>query len=95
MKTSKRGEEIRRIETVVPVRLAQHGDEKLISRSQAKQLLNRIDKFKIVIFYFTKVEITGQAFADEIFRVFRRQHPDIEIVHLIPNATKIMYYRSI
>ncbi len=64
------------------VRLAQYDDEKLISRSQAKRLLDRIDKFKVVIFDFAEVETIGQAFADEIFRVFRRQHPDIEIVYL-------------
>ena len=32
--------------TVVPVRLAQYGDEKLVSRSQAKRLLAGIDRFK-------------------------------------------------
>jgi len=68
--------------TIVPVRLAQYDDEKLISRSQAKRLLDRIDKFKVVIFDFAEVETIGQAFADEIFRVFRRKHPDIEIFHL-------------
>lgn len=71
--------------TVVPVRLAQYDDEKLISRSQAKRLLDRIDKFKVVILDFAEVETIGQAFADEIFRVFRRQHPAIEIVHLNAN----------
>ena len=71
--------------TVVPVRLAQYGGEKLISRSQAKRLLARIDKFKSVIFDFTDVEAIGQAFADEVFRVFRRQHPEIEIMSVHAN----------
>lgn len=65
--------------TVVPVRLAQYGHEKLISRSQAKRLLARIDRFKIVVFDFEGVETIGQAFADEIFRVFSKQHPDVEL----------------
>ncbi len=68
--------------TVVPVRLAQYGHEKLISRSQAKRLLVRIDRFKIVIFDFDGVETIGQAFADEVFRVFRNQHPEIELHHI-------------
>ncbi|MGH8184514.1 MAG: ATP-binding protein, partial [Rhodanobacteraceae bacterium] len=34
--------------TIVPVRLAQVGDENLISRSQAKRLMQRIDKFQHV-----------------------------------------------
>jgi anti-sigma regulatory factor (Ser/Thr protein kinase)/biotin operon repressor len=71
--------------TVVPVRLAQYGDDKLISRSQAKRLLARVDRFKTVIFDFRAVESVGQAFADEIFRVFALGHPDIEIIPI--NAT--------
>jgi anti-sigma regulatory factor (Ser/Thr protein kinase) len=50
--------------TVVPVRMAQYGDEKLVSRSQAKRLLERIDRFKTVLFDFKEVEIIGQPFAD-------------------------------
>ncbi|MBW4525850.1 MAG: STAS-like domain-containing protein [Phormidium tanganyikae FI6-MK23] len=71
--------------TVVPVRLAQYGDERLVSRSQAKRLLTRVDKFKVVMFDFSGVEAIGQAFADEVFRVFRKQHPDIQIMSLYTN----------
>jgi len=66
--------------TVVPVRLTQYGDDKLISRSQAKRLLARIDKFKTVIFDFNDVESIGQAFADEVFRVFANHHPEMELI---------------
>jgi putative ubiquitin-RnfH superfamily antitoxin RatB of RatAB toxin-antitoxin module len=72
--------------TVVPVRLAQYGNEKLISRSQAKRLLDRVDRFKTVLFDFTEVEIIGQAFADEVFRVFANEHPQIEILPIHANA---------
>lgn len=65
--------------TIVPVRLAQYGDEKLISRSQAKRLLARMDRFKTVSLDFTGVESIGQAFADEIFRVFATSHPETEL----------------
>ncbi len=71
--------------TVVPVRLTQYGDDKLVSRSQAKRLLARIDKFKTVIFDFDDVEMIGQAFADEVFRVFNNHHPDIKLIHLKAN----------
>jgi len=71
--------------TIVPVHLAQYSDEKLVSRSQAKRLLSRVDKFKVVVFDFTGVETIGQAFADEIFRVFKKQHPEIEIMSLNSN----------
>lgn len=65
--------------TIIPVRLAQYGDDNLVSRSQAKRLLTRIDCFTTVIFDFEGVESIGQAFADEIFRVFARRHPEIEL----------------
>ena len=72
--------------TVVPVKLAQYGNDKLISRSQAKRLLARIELFKTVIFDFTDVDSIGQAFADEIFRVFAAQHPTVEIAQIHANA---------
>ena len=71
--------------TVVPVRMAQYGDEKLVSRSQAKRLLERIDRFKTVLFDFREVEIIGQAFADEVFRVFANQYPHIELTPINAN----------
>lgn len=71
--------------TVVPVKLAQYGNDMLISRSQAKRLLARVELFKIVIFDFSGVEAIGQAFADEIFRVFAIQHPEIELITMHAN----------
>lgn len=71
--------------TVVPVRLAQYGNERLVSRSQAKRLLERVDRFKTVLFDFTEVEAIGQAFADEVFRVFANEHPQIEIIAIKGN----------
>jgi hypothetical protein len=58
---------------------AQYGNDKLISRSQARRVVARVDLFKVVVFNFTSVPTIGQAFADEIFRVFAQQHPEIEI----------------
>jgi hypothetical protein len=71
--------------TVVPVRLAQYADEMLVSRSQAKRLLARFDRFKTVALDFQGVETIGQAFADEIFRVFTQEHPDITLVEINAN----------
>lgn len=71
--------------TVVPVKLAQYGNDKLISRSQAKRLLARIEVFKIVVFDFKEVESIGQAFADEIFRVFANEHPNMELISIREN----------
>lgn len=72
--------------TVIPVRLAQYGDDALVSRSQAKRLLVRLDLFATVILDFTAVESLGQAFADEIFRVFAKRHPQIKLHAINQNA---------
>lgn len=71
--------------TIVPVRLAEYGDEMLISRSQAKRLLARFDRFKTVVLDFEGVQTIGQAFADEVFRVFAKEHPDIALVEINTN----------
>ncbi len=66
--------------THVPVKLGKYGNEQLISRSQAKRLLARFDRFSEILLDFQGVFEIGQAFADEIFRVFANQHPDIRLV---------------
>lgn len=65
--------------TIVPVRLAQHEGEKLVSRSQAKRLTMRFERFQTVVLDFSGVEEIGQAFADEVFRVFQAAHPSLEM----------------
>ncbi len=65
--------------TVVPLRLAQYEGEKLVSRSQAKRVANRFERFKHVELDFAGVTEIGQAFADELFRVFAAAHPEIRI----------------
>ncbi|OPY03147.1 MAG: hypothetical protein A4E61_01180 [Syntrophorhabdus sp. PtaB.Bin184] len=65
--------------TVVSAHLAHHGTEKLVSRSEAKRLLARIDQFRVALIDFDRVESIGQAFADEIFRVYPSEHPEVEI----------------
>ena len=65
--------------TVVPVRLAQYGDDKLVSRSQGKRLLAGLDRFSVVLLDFEGVDLIGQGFADEVFRVWANAHPKIEL----------------
>ncbi|CAA6809671.1 MAG: ATP-binding region, ATPase-like [uncultured Sulfurovum sp.] len=71
--------------TVIPVKLAVYGNEKLVSRSQAKRLLTRVEKFKHVIFDFEDISTVGQAFADEIFRVYANKNKDIVLMPLNMN----------
>ena len=72
--------------TVVPVKLAQYGNDKLVSRSQAKRVLARVELFRTVLFDFANVPTVGQAFADEIFRVFAKQHPEMNIYPVNANS---------
>jgi anti-sigma regulatory factor (Ser/Thr protein kinase) len=81
--------------TVVPVRLAQYGNEQLVSRSQAKRLLIRIERFKTVLFDFKDVESIGQAFADEVFRVFAKQHANMELLPINANDAVTQMIRHV
>jgi anti-sigma regulatory factor (Ser/Thr protein kinase) len=78
--------------TIIPVRLAQYKNEKLVSRSQAKRMLTRIERFQKVIFDFEGVTAIGQAFADEIFRVYAYVHPEIALVpvKMVENVSKMV-----
>ena len=64
--------------TEVHVRLFTHGTIH-VSRSQARRVLVGLDKFKRVTLDFERVPSIGQAFADEIFRVFRLKFPQVRI----------------
>jgi hypothetical protein len=66
--------------THVPISLSQYAEGSLVSRSQAKRVLERFDQFEEVLLDFSGVKSVGQAFADEIFRVFRRNHPAIRVL---------------
>jgi hypothetical protein len=71
--------------TIVPVELARYGKENLVSRSQARRLLSRLEKFKTVAFDYENVKSVGRAFVDEIYRVFANSHPDITVLTINDN----------
>ncbi len=73
------GEDYAFSRTVVPVHLMRYGDDQLVSRSQAKRLLGGLARFRVVVLDFAHVASVGQAFADEVFRVFTSQHPHVEM----------------
>ncbi len=82
--------------TVIPVKLAQFGNEKLVSRSQAKRLLTQVEKFENVIFDFKDVSSIGQAFADEIFRVYANKNVNITLLSLnMTEDVEMMVNRSL
>ena len=65
-----------------------------VSRSQARRVLTNLEKFKSIIFDFDKVPMIGQAFADEILRVFHGKYPGIKLEATNMNdAVKFMVNR--
>jgi len=54
-----------------------HKDVEYTSRSQARRLIMGLDKFKAVVLDFYQVKTIGQAFTDEIFRVFKMNNPGV------------------
>lgn len=71
--------------TLVPLKLAALGDDSLISRSQARRILQRVHRFREAALDFAGIRIIGQGFADEVFRVFANAHPHVKLVALHAN----------
>jgi anti-sigma regulatory factor (Ser/Thr protein kinase) len=57
-----------------------HQDVDYVSRSQARRILTGLDKFKTIELDFKDVKTIGQAFADEVFRIWQAQHKDVKFV---------------
>jgi len=60
------------------VKLFESGGD-FVSRSEAKRLLAGLEKFSKVTLDFDAVEVVGQGFVDEIFRIWSKAHPSTEI----------------
>ncbi len=66
------------VRTRVPVMEACISGEP-VARSQARRICSRLEEFKEVILDFDGVEIMGQGFADELFRVYALSHPQVTL----------------
>lgn len=77
-------EELAFDKTEIQIRLYTMGSI-YISRSQARRVLAGLEKFKSIILDFDKVPGVGQAFADEVFRVFKGKNQDIKITPINMN----------
>lgn len=71
--------------THVPVKIGKYPGEQLVSRSQAKRILSRFEKFSEVLLDFDGVPEIGQPFADEIFRVYNKDHPGVRVIAIRAN----------
>jgi anti-sigma regulatory factor (Ser/Thr protein kinase) len=68
--------------TVVPMRLLVTPNSGLESRAQARRAAMRLQQFRRAEMDFDGIADIGHGFADELFRVFRREHPGVELVPL-------------
>ncbi len=66
-----------------------------VSRSQAKRVSNRLEKFKEVIIDFDNVQWMGQGFAHQLFVVFNNEHPDIKIMPVSMNEDVTKMYNHV
>jgi anti-sigma regulatory factor (Ser/Thr protein kinase) len=80
--------------TKTSIRLFRQGRE-IVSRSEAKRLLNGLEKFSEVELDFSGIEGIGQGFADEVFRIWQREHPGTSLVPSHTNsAVRFMIERA-
>ena len=61
------------------IRLFEHGTT-FISRSEAKRLVANLDRFRQVVLDFRGVKRVGQGFVDQVFRVWARKHPEVQLL---------------
>ena len=71
-------ESLRFTRTRTTLKLAGFG-RTLVSRSEAKRMVARLGEFEHVTLDFSGVEVVGQGFCDEVFRVFARAHPSVTL----------------
>lgn len=71
-------EDLAFVRTTPVVRLTPAEGE-FISRSEAKRFAAGLEKFTEVTLDFTGLGLIGQGFADELFRVWHREHPEVTL----------------
>ena len=79
-------ESLRFTRTRSTIKLAGLG-KTLVSRSEAKRLVARLTDFRHVTLDFSGVEVAGQGFCDEVFRVFARARPKVTLEPVGMNDT--------
>lgn len=78
--------------TVVPLQMLASAHSGLESRAQARQIAARLAQFRRVELDFVDIADVGHSFADELFRVFAREHPNVELVptHTSPRVAALL-----
>ncbi len=66
--------------TVVPLHLLGGAERALVSRADARRVTARLGEFRRADIDFAGIRDIGHGFADELFRVFRRDNPALQLV---------------
>ena len=66
-------------------------DSAPVSRSQAKRVSFRLEKFKEAEIDFSEIEWMGQGFAHQLFVVFQNEHPQLRLIptNMSPSVEKM------
>ena len=70
-------------------------DSSPVSRSQAKRVCNRLEKFKEIILDFDDISWMGQGFAHQLFVVFQNENPDVKMVPVNMNEDVTKMYQHV
>jgi hypothetical protein len=78
--------------TTIHLRLLAGPGQPLDSRAQARRVTARLATFKQAEISFEGVEDVGHGFIDELFRVFARAHPQVELLptHMTPRLAALL-----
>ena len=69
--------------TTIRVDLFREGD--FVSRTEAKRIGTYLEGFEVIELDFSGVDGIGQAFADQLFRVWSSEHPTTRLVPVNAN----------
>lgn len=81
------------IKTVIP--LKNMFESSPVSRSQAKRVCNRLEKFKVIVIDFDGVNWMGQGFAHQLFVIFPREHSDVQLLPINMNEDVVKMYNHV
>ena len=70
-------------------------DSAPVSRSQAKRICNRLDKFEEAIVDFDDISWMGQGFAHQLFVVYKNSHPNINLIPINMNESVTNMYNHV
>ena len=66
-----------------------------VARSHARRVLIDAEGYKELVIDFRGIEFMGRGFADEVFRVFQEEHPEIKITPLHASTSMLAMIRHL